>query len=899
MVKYPATAAQFDRHLLTCMEYKKSKEADETLAMNSAAASAHPWAANGNRIALKSRNLGKPETIRVDPNAFSVVTMIDLSGNHFTEIPKEIWLFTQLQSLRMFGNRLKVLPQVVCPTLLYLDLGKNEIEVLPEDWSGVPNLRTLDVNWNKLSVLPTGLTQITTLQTSALLLNSLTDLPILHCTEMDLSHNKFATFPLNICAMKNLSALTICANELREIPLQIQTLTNLNKLDLRRNSLKILPPQIGMLTALLSLSLQKNELLELPPEIGNLVLLRDMNVANNKLSTLPASISSLTSLKTLQLWSNNIVSIPVSFAHLPKLQLAELSSNSISMLPTEMLQSPVLSIMLNSNCFHSFPTIPVLTTEINLSSNSVEGPVHIKEGNLQTLAMNKNSITDFSITLDAARDLRSLSLAYNNIKALHDTLFPNVRQLLNLNLSGNQLAFIPASISCLSNLQILSLGYNRLTTLPGSVADLTSLQVLFLSGNPLRCVPAVVLAIPSLKKLYMANTGIQNLPMNIGCLQKLEVVDFTFNIIPDITFLCEVTTLKDINLSHNALTTIPESITKLSDLRELDLSNNNIKVIPPFLGKISTLGQLHIDHNELKEFPPFIVTTTIMPPPVPYVWVEGNIGAEPLPSFIDPRQFSNDPPFVPQVQAGWASMCGKRPDMQDATVVLSDPLNSCSFHLAAIFDGHSGVTVPQFACRELPRLLAQELSEKHSLSHGDVCDAIWTAFDQCQSKIGYCKLADGSAAIIALLLPTGELYIANLGDSRAVLCRNDTAVELSEDHKPETPSEMRRILRSGGFVTVNGRVFGELALSRALGDCAYKPTISAVPDISVIQLQPTDKYLILACDGVWDVISSQEAVNIIRNRENAIDAATTLRDTAFLQGSTDNLSTIVFRLNSP
>ncbi|KAH3759798.1 protein phosphatase family protein [Pelomyxa schiedti] len=893
--RYPAQEEQFAKHLQICREYKERKRKDKAAAMSAAVAVAQNWQANGNRIVLKAKNLGRPETVRIDPSCYAAIIMIDLSGNFFSEIPKEIWQFTQLQTLRMFGNKIKVLPQINCPTLLHLDLGKNKIETLPEDWSGVPNLRSLDINWNKISRLPSGLSTITTLHTVALLLNKITEMPVLHCAEMDISHNNFGGFPLNVCAMRNLSSLTMCANDLKDMPPQVEALTNLTKLDLRRNSLKSLPSQIGMLTNLVSLSLQKNELVVLPPEIGNLSLLRDLNVANNKLTSLPDTISGLASLRTLQMWSNNLDSLPPSFAQLTRLQLAEFSSNNISTLHSDIRNCPVVALMLNFNHFNTLPTLSVFSTEISFNSNAISGPVHIQEGKWQSISLNKNHITDFLITADAARDVRNLSLAYNNLTELHDPLFGNLRQIMNLNLSGNRLTSIPATISCLNSLQVLLLGYNRLTDLPDSLAELTSLQVLCLSGNPLRHVPTVIPSISSLKKLYMSNAHIQNLPMNLGNLHKLEVVDFTFNVITDITSLCEVTTLKDINLSHNGLRSLPDNITKLTDLRELDLSVNNLKVIPPFLGAISTLGQIHLDHNELKEFPPFIKTGPTIPPPTPYVWVEGNLVFEPLPPFADTRKLSDDPPFTPQIQAGWASMCGKRPDMQDAMVVLSEPLTLSSFHLAAIFDGHSGVTVPQLACRDLPGLLSTHLAAKHSLSHADVCDALWTAFDECQKEIASFKLGDGSAAVLALFVPTGELYVANLGDSRAVLCRNNTAIDLSDDHKPETPSELKRILQTGGFVTVNGRVFGELALSRALGDSAFKPTISGVPDISVIQLQPTDKYLILACDGVWDVLTSQEAVNIVRERDNATDAATALRDAAFLQGSTDNLSTIVFQ----
>lgn len=121
-----------------------------------------------------------------------------------------------------------------------------------------------------------------------------------------------------------------------------------------------------------------------------------------------------------------------------------------------------------------------------------------------------------------------------------------------------------------------------------------------------------------------------------------------------------------------------------------------------------------------------------------------------------------------------------------------------------------------------------------------------------------------------------ELYVANAGDSRCVLCRDGQAVELSLDHKPEDEPEMERIVKAGGKVTADGRVNGGLNLSRALGDHAYKQNvelspqeqmISALPDVRHITIKPeTDEFMILACDGIWNFMSSQDVVQFIRTR---------------------------------
>eukprot|EP00887_Chlorella_sp_A99_P005127 scaffold25.g5127.t1 len=140
----------------------------------------------------------------------------------------------------------------------------------------------------------------------------------------------------------------------------------------------------------------------------------------------------------------------------------------------------------------------------------------------------------------------------------------------------------------------------------------------------------------------------------------------------------------------------------------------------------------------------------------------------------------------------------------------------------------------------------------------------------------------GCTAVCAVVRGN-ELYVANAGDSRCVLCRNGTALAMSTDHKPTDAEEYDRIIKAGGFVA-DGRVNGSLNLSRAIGDLEYKQTkashacvlgsevgpgeqmVTAMPEVRKEALQPGDAFLILACDGIWDVLTNQEAVDFVVER---------------------------------
>lgn len=142
----------------------------------------------------------------------------------------------------------------------------------------------------------------------------------------------------------------------------------------------------------------------------------------------------------------------------------------------------------------------------------------------------------------------------------------------------------------------------------------------------------------------------------------------------------------------------------------------------------------------------------------------------------------------------------------------------------------------------------------------------------------------GCTATVVLITPT-EIYCANAGDSRTVLSKGGKVVELSKDHKPDDETEMKRIQAAGGYVE-DSRVNGILALSRALGDFEYKnntslkardQAVSALPDIKSVPITSDTEFLLLACDGVWDVKESQEGVTFFHNKVYKIHPKPTLK----------------------
>ncbi|GJM90771.1 hypothetical protein PR202_ga07082 [Eleusine coracana subsp. coracana] len=157
---------------------------------------------------------------------------------------------------------------------------------------------------------------------------------------------------------------------------------------------------------------------------------------------------------------------------------------------------------------------------------------------------------------------------------------------------------------------------------------------------------------------------------------------------------------------------------------------------------------------------------------------------------------------------------------------------------------------------------------------------------------------DGSTASTAVLVGD-HLYVANVGDSRAVISKAGKAVALSDDHKPNRSDERKRIENAGGIVIWAGtwRVGGVLAMSRAFGNRLLKPFVVAEPEIQEEQVNGDLECLVLASDGLWDVVENEEAVSLGKSEDMPESAARKLTEIAYSRGSADNITCIVVQFH--
>ncbi|KAK4860463.1 hypothetical protein QYF36_024327 [Acer negundo] len=246
---------------------------------------------------------------------------------------------------------------------------------------------------------------------------------------------------------------------------------------------------------------------------------------------------------------------------------------------------------------------------------------------------------------------------------------------------------------------------------------------------------------------------------------------------------------------------------------------------------------------------------------------------------------------------GYSSFKGKRASMEDFYETRISEVDGQMVAFFGVFDGHGGSRTAEY----LKNNLFKNLST-HPDFIKDTKTAIVEAFRQTDEAYlneekGLQKNA-GSTASTAVLLGN-RLLVANVGDSRVVACRAGSAIPLSIDHKPDRDDERQRIEGAGGFIIWAGtwRVGGVLAISRAFGDKLLKPYVVAEPEIQEEEIGGVD-FLIIASDGLWNVISNKDAVAIAQEETDAEAASRKLIKEAYARGSSDNITCVVVRFEN-
>ncbi|RLN51299.1 hypothetical protein BBJ29_003063 [Phytophthora kernoviae] len=259
---------------------------------------------------------------------------------------------------------------------------------------------------------------------------------------------------------------------------------------------------------------------------------------------------------------------------------------------------------------------------------------------------------------------------------------------------------------------------------------------------------------------------------------------------------------------------------------------------------------------------------------------------------------------------------GVRKQNEDRKISTTRKLGDELVAYFGLYDGHGGVDVAEYLSQNLHETVFNHLqqpqpSDKQTAEMILLADAVRSAFAATDEEIFKLQLPSGSTAV-SVVVKGSTAIVSSVGDSQVVLSTTGRATDMCIAHTPELSSERDRILAAKGQIS-KGRIYGMLGVSRAFGDNDFKTArgefksrfngdlVSATPDVVTHEISSQDEFMVLGCDGLFDVMEPQDVVNFVRAKlglhGDVQHATEELVSHAIALGSTDNVSAIIVCLN--
>ncbi|XP_061163217.1 PH domain leucine-rich repeat-containing protein phosphatase 2-like isoform X1 [Saccostrea echinata] len=795
------------------------------------------------------------------------------------------------------------------------DLSNCHLEFLPETVFINEDLRSLNLRHNALKERP--------IEEDIYTIGWLDDLPKFHSLcSLNLADNNLSNFPVALCQMVTLTELNIASNKIKEIPPEIVHMSSLQMLHIHNNHLHSLPTEMTEMSSLKIIVLAFNHFSTIPE-----VLLQSQNSKSN--------------LDSIIMAGNRVEKLPHEvLCRMQHIKKIDLRMNSLSLLPSETAKFHFLELVthldVRDNHIKDLDVRSLKSLEyLNCERNTMQS-LQVNGSSLKNLYAADNELEVFSVNpkpewlvnLDISRNklpslppwvaecffMVKLDASHNAITELPARLFCDARKLKVLNMSHNQISEVPTDTqNCV--LEELHLEHNCLNLLPGHLMlQANKLKYLNLTGNNLQSVPQFSFTHSSrLHELYLSDNKLED-----DC----------------IPFLCSFTKLRILHIAHNRITEIRNrDIFKLENLQEINLSGNDLRTLPHNLGRHPKLQVLRANTNYLKELPDFkmannlkvlevgsnrlsdVSVTGLMGSQVQLLDISGNpdimVKSSELKgistikkictldmrgqnrSLLDLRQAPFESGGCPW-QTGLSQTSGMRNKL--CVTILNKPQFTNEVEgLFGVFDGGRNEEVIKIIDDVISDTVLEE-SNQSSANQQSLKYALLSVHSKLQST----GQKVGAAAAVCHLKKENNQYslcMANVGDVEVVICRRGEVVPVSRRFLVQSDQEeCRRICKSDGIITEDGRVNGVAFQTRLLGSSFLYPHVIPDPHLVQVNLHHDDQFIIIANHGLWKYVNYEDAVKQIKNIPDPVIAAKRLQDLAQGYGSKESIGILVIRL---
>ena len=809
------------------------------------------------------------ETSRSDASFGRVV---DLSGKDLEALPVDIGRKKIVKTLILSRNRLRQLPDSLT-SLKVLNLSDNGVKSLSDGLIDsiltYPKLETLDLSKNELVEVPHLVNRMRLLYELNLSGNQLETLDVSESKvhELDISENKFCAIPKLPSSLRELNfdfnflkSLDLRHQKLSKLSLSLVGLEvipdsvafpNLRWLNLSMNRLKIMPDLWKLCPKIEYLNLNDNLLTEfpkLPMSIEQLFL------RNNFIEVVPNSLADYTNMWELDLCNNKICTMP----EVPDtLEMLLVDGNEIIAF-SESYTPSMKKFSCADNNLVAVPKLEgVMVKDCNFAGNWIR-QFSVKDfcQNVVRIDFTGNMLTSIPSSLIDLPRLAHLLLADNRIKSLPEDIGQS-RSLMVLNVSSNPLEKLPSVLPPM--LTELIVGYCRLKYLPSSIKDLPRLVTLIAPGNRITKIPEARL---------------------------LRTMNFSKNRLKVFPFLPE--SIVSVDLSMNQLTSMPEML-RLPNLSELDLSFNKIPAL--HFWKTPKLQCLRISNNPISQLvrDGTLDGVSVVDATNTNITFMHELGVGEF--LISYKKYMRTSIYAKGVVCDkWVSYAeckGSRLEMEDSVIVR--PFINKDVDLYGLFDGHGGKKMAVHGSAFVTEAFVEGLS-------GFGKDFMKVTIRRLERVLRQTRFRGGTTLALAMYNGS-KIVTGHVGDTRAIVVRENGEISFSTvDHKPSQRKEYERIHKQGGKI-VDGRINGILAPGRSVGDFGIVGN-TAKPEAHIYATSSGDKWLIIACDGVWDVMNNEMVGMLAKKAASATRLAYDIRNMACVLMSSDNISVIVVDLHN-
>ncbi|KAJ5070503.1 hypothetical protein M0811_10772 [Anaeramoeba ignava] len=832
------------------------------------------------RVLKISQNMITKLPEKLEIAGMSKLLNLDISDNFLTELPDSVSSFKKIKILIANRNKIsKVSPLIhELGDLEVLKLDRNELKNFPENPQVVANsLITLSLNENQFEQIPAIFKEMRSL------------------IDLSLNRNNIKEFTIEL---ENLKGLDLSKNSISNISSSaLSSLTKLEYLFMDHNNISHVPSSIGALACLRILYMSSNKIQKLPDTFCVLEKLEEISLSSNLINVLPKDIGRLQNLSKLSLDNNNLRKLPESFSNLRNLSVLILSGNKFKNFPLVITKLKRLEILHISLCF--LTTLPndiqnlSHLIELDASCNKL-GSIPETLGKIQSLSvinLSGNLIQNlpadfFALDFPARKATLSIDLSYNLLTEFHAEWY-KMDHLKELDLSRNKIGKISGGkFSKEMQLESLKLAHNKTQRVDlSSIKRLPHLQTLCLEGNTLSTKFTKTIEnylgdnIDSQERMQQTIVdNLSNISLQTNNIDTIYLTMHSLSYFPCLKRLLVSFYQKTPNARCISTKSLRRKVgyADMRGKREFMEDAFDIKAGMGTFSNIDIYSLFDGHGNDIVSS----LAAKIIPPSILHHLTNH------LVHFIQPENQSDF--FI----NSRLSKLQNQPKMPSASqFILKIPKNSrIKMHKTRFISPAKKINHPNILKYQF---------ENHDEKNGkkqEIKSMFNKIFQEFNNHIDERKEQGGSTAVVAVFIKD-ECYVANTGDSRAILVRNSKAIRVSQDHHPNLAKEYRRIRGLGGCISSDGRVNGGLAISRALGDLEFSPLVTCKPHVSSFSVSENDQFLIIFCDGISDVLSDQQIADIAVYSRSPSKAALLLRNTAYALGSTDNISVIVISLN--